>query len=428
VAAGYLVIVTGNRWLLRSLEQDVRGPLEQLLTQAKGLLYYLHLLTLPTHLSVEPQFFVLGSASVLVVSLSMALSAVGGAVALWRGRCRRALFLILWLLLYMLPTIVVPLNVLVNERRAYMPLAVACVAAGLLLVPALQRLRARPLLAVVSVLMLAVLSVQRTQVWADEMTLWRDAVVKGPGMSRAHLYLGNAHKDLAQHATDEAYRQQQWLAAAAAFERASATARGLDLALRALNNRGGVFFTLGDQALDEGRRAEALEHYERAEEIYRAVEARNPIYADALINLGNSTLIRARLTPGLSAAQRQKLLRESVAYYQRALEVRPNHSQGHSNLGVAYDDLGDWELAEARYRHALHLDGRDWLTMKNLAHLLQRRAGADIEAGRLGVAAERLQQARHLIDQALRLNPAVPGGRQVRDEIEARGRALRGGG
>lgn len=71
------------------------------------------------------------------------------------------------------PATLVPLNVLVNEHRMYLPLVGAAV-----------------LLAA-----LTALTVERNRAWHDELSLWRDSAEKSPYMSRSHVHFGNALRD-----------------------------------------------------------------------------------------------------------------------------------------------------------------------------------------------------------------------------------------
>jgi tetratricopeptide (TPR) repeat protein len=430
VAIAYLAIVTANGWLGRSLAQDVRAPWAQALTQVKAAVYYMVLLAAPVHQSVEPQFAVQSTFGTVVAGplLLLASLAVG---ALWLSRSGhwRALFLLCWACVHLLPTLVVPLNVLVNERRAYGPLAILCIGAGILLASVHWRQLGWPRrpgwgLAVAGCAVLGVLSAERSRVWADEFSLWGDAVRKAPRMSRAHLYLGNAYKDAAQHATDLAVRSRHWQAATDAYAVAFEEARDLDLRLRALNNRGGVHMSMAGEAHAENR---ARKEYAAAEELFKAAVEQNPLYADAIINLGSVALLASRQR-GRTQQEKTRLLRQSIERYLEALRVRPNHSQAHGNLGVAYQDLGELDEAARHYRHAVHLNPGDWLTLKNLGNVLYDQASTDLEDGRTEVAGDRLAEGRIFVLQALRLNPAVPNGRQVLKAIEARLQALRGGG
>lgn len=419
VALGYLAVVSSNGWLGRSLSQDVRAPMAQAMTQLKAVVYYLALLATPLHQSVEPQFVeqahvgaVVAAAWLLIASLAVLL------VWLLRNRCGRAVFLLGWACLHLLPTLVVPLNVFVNERRAYGPLAIACVGVGLLL-STVRLQRYRGALVVVACALLGLLSVQRSQVWEDEFSLWSDAVHKAPRMSRAHLYLGNTYKDAAQHEQDQTVRIPHWRAADAAFAQAYVEARVLDMKLRALNNRGGVRFAMFNERRGS---VEGDADLATAEELFNASVEHNPMYADAIINLGNVKIVQARSSP--DPQRRQDLLRQGIARLARALEIQPNHHQAHTNLGVAYQDLGETARAERHYRQALYLVPGDWLTRKNLASVLYQLAESDVAAGRVPAAQARLREGATLVRQALQMNPAVSNGRQVMQTIDTQLRAL----
>ena len=84
-----------------------------------------------------------------------------------------------------------PLNVLVNEHRLYLP--VALLSSGLVLWwRGVGPARGQMLLCGVFLLVLGGLAHQRNPVWKDELSLWEDAVRKAPGMYRSHMHLGNA--------------------------------------------------------------------------------------------------------------------------------------------------------------------------------------------------------------------------------------------
>jgi tetratricopeptide (TPR) repeat protein len=406
---GYLLIVTQNTWLTRSLQQDVREPLSQWLTQLTALVWYAALLAVPTRLNVEPQFAVQPGLTVVVLVAAWVVLVWSGAL-LWSARRRhgRVVFLLALPVLHLLPTLIVPLNVLVNERRAYLPAAVVCLGVALLTRHRLRRQTRQPLV-VAGVAVLALLSWQRGRAWADETSLWTAAVEAGPRMPRSHLYLGNAFKTAAMHSPAAADALQHWRAASTAFERAFHEAEGRDeeLARRALNNRGGVHFALYYQTAG----AQRLTELSQAEALFREVVERQPQFADALINLGSCLLERSRMAT--ERTQRQRLLSESIDFYQRGLAVRPNHAQAHGNMGVALQELGRFDEAAAAYRHNLYLLPQDFTAHKNLAQLLTLQARRDVGEGNRGQAVERLREAVRLAERALRLNPATPGAREV---------------
>ena len=411
VSGCYMAIITQNQFLPRSLGNPVRSGWSQFLTQTKAVGYYLQQLVLPTHLSVEPQFSeasvlssaAVGCALVLLVSL---------AILLWRqyaGTSSLAIFLSLWPVIAMLPVMVMPLNVFVNERRLYLPCVAFCI--GLAIAMSFlrgRRLQVAPGLNLTALLLLigfALLSFQRNKVWADEMSLWNDAVAKAPLMPRNHLYLGNVHKDLALAASDQAEQARYWDSALASYERVIEIASDEELSLRALNNQGSVYFTLGD--------------IEAAERVYRESLRISPQYSDALINMGNVRVIKSR---PVDSEEKRADVREAIAFFEKALEISPNDKHAYGSLGVAYHDLGELNRAIRAYRRALSLDPRDYKTWKNLAGVFFQRGktaivenASDFEVIR--AARKDLRKALRYYEESLKFYPGYPDAALGRDQV-----------
>jgi tetratricopeptide (TPR) repeat protein len=177
--------------LIRSLfakavfDAPVRDRFAQLATQAKALGYYLWLTVMPVRLSVEHQFDVsrdidpvVGLAALFVGSLAIVCIQGRGT---WRWGS-------LWWLICLLPTTVVPLIVLVNEHRLYG----AGIGAVVLIAVVFGSLRfkCRPVAAgliAAYTITLALLTVQRVDVWRSESSLWRDAAEKAPASLKAQV-------------------------------------------------------------------------------------------------------------------------------------------------------------------------------------------------------------------------------------------------
>ena len=100
-------------------------------------------------------------------------------------------FWLCWALVSLLPATLVPLNVLVNEHRLYLPLAGLAVLVGKLWP---EKIGSRRHIAFCSILLvlLAVHTITRNTVWENELTLWGDSAAKSPLMARPHVHLGNA--------------------------------------------------------------------------------------------------------------------------------------------------------------------------------------------------------------------------------------------
>ena len=386
IASVYLLSIVLNRFLTTSLANRVRSMDEQLLTQVKALSYYGKLLVWPYGLNVEHQFLVSDSADGAVLLPLLVLVAFGMAlVGLYRKRMRVLLFSCLWGLLSLLPVLIMPLNVLVNERRLYLPAAAFCIGLAYLLKGSSLRRYALPTGGGIMVVF-ALLTFQRNMDWKDDFTLWKDALEKASHMPRAHLYMGNAHKDAAFKAVaGSSEALGHWNQARGAFRRAIELQPRGDLALRALNNLGAVSFVLQD--------------IKGAEQAYRRAVELNPAFADALINLGTIYHERGRRADREAG---RLLLEQSVSYYERALQQLPNHADAWANMGLAYADMGNRQQAREAYERALFLNPRNPRLLTNMgnyyATLAQQTAGEE--------QVRALEQARSFYNQSIRLNPS----------------------
>lgn len=366
VTAVYLLAVTAEGFLPRALAQDVRPWGVHLITQTKALVYYLKLLALPFPLSVEHGFStaVRTSGSMIsgavIGSALLSLTVVAGAVA----ACRVAPWLsagAAWLLAGLALTFFLPLNVLVNEHRLYLPsVGFLIVAVGPLraprfpaggLVSSLATVRCGVAIAVCGVVLLfAVHAWQRSSVWRDELSLWSDAAARAPTMFRAQGNLG-----LALYESGELGPARERLERAAELNPAYS---------KTWNNLGLVY--------------EALNLEERATASFkRALELR-PDLPGALNNLGRLSVDRGRP-------------REALRYLGRALEVNPLYGEARVNLGRAYQRLGRTGEAEAAYREAIRLDLSLAAACNNLALLYLEQ--------------ERTTEAESLLRQAIAAAP-----------------------
>ena len=390
----YLLLIRLNGFLISSLDNHVRDGATQLFTQIKAVAYYAKLLLWPWGLNVEHQFFESDSGLTLVVILpgiflvSLLILLYGFSAARWK----LPFFLGFWGAVSLLPATVIPLNVLVNERRLYLACGAFCIVLGVLLNRALEssaRYRQGRKVAVAALLLiLAALSYLRNQDWLTEFSLWSDAVSKAPRMPRAHLYMGNAHTHAARTSFNPVAVKRHWSAAAASYRRAIEVKPDDVLAVRSLNNLGSVNFELGN--------------YAEAEEAYRKALELNPVYADALVNIGNTYQQRALGLP--EGNIRSELLNTAIEQYGEALKILPNHSAAYGNMGFALFNIGDFERAEAAYRKAVRLNPRAYNEFNNLGNLyiaLGQRAMRNGEDGR-----DHFAEAEICFMRSWQINPA----------------------
>lgn len=362
----YMAIIVANQFLTRSLAQDVRAYGVQVYTQTKALVYYGYLIAAPVRLSVEHPLSeslslmdgpVWLSCLVLGSLLFIAWKGIGSAASLGLGVCCIG-FGIPFLL---------PLNVLVNEHRAYLPfLGVLYALMGSLGAcrPGITRV-AWGLLAV-----FALMTWQRNAIWQDEYSLWADAARKTPASFRVLSNLG-----LAQYERDELDSARKTLQRALELNPRYA---------RSWSNLGLVY--------------EGLGAYQSAERAYVEALALRPDLVGTRANLGRLYLglgrygaaidhlvlalegdpysVLARTNLGL-AHQRAGRLELAVAAYERALVDGPLTAEAYNNLGLAYQDLGQLQRAEEVLQQALDLAPDDSGTAINLQTLRLRRAGRE---------------------------------------------------
>jgi len=416
ITAWYLHTITRNGFLTRSLGAPVRDGWSQFLTQTKAVGYYLYTLVMPVGQSVEPQFSeqhqLLAGAVVAPLLMVLSLCLYMLRRAFGRGYFQ-GLFLSSWAVLSLLPVFVFPLNVFVNERRLYLPCAAFCIGLALLLggqvqhrVGLLGRVRVRRVAlstvgVAVACVLFAALTHTRNRVWADEFTLWSDSIEKSPNMPRAHLYLGNTHKDAALRTRDREVELAHWKEADAAYQRVIELNRDEELSLRALNNRGSINFELKD--------------YVSAEPFFRQAVAIKPMYADANINLGSILLWKSRRTANADSVL--DYLSQAISFYEKGLSVVPNHYQGLTNLGVAYQELGQYDKALSSYHRARVLNPRDYMVLRNLGSIHLVLAGRALSGDK--PARDLLLKARSYFKSSLYYNAAEEGARDGLVKVEA---------
>ncbi len=162
------------------------------------------------------------------------------------------------------------------------------------------------------------------------------------------------------------------LAQAVAFHRAGQLRQAEQIyrqVLRADPRNADAWHLLGVVAAQVNQHEAAIEHIRRAIDL-------NP----------NATAFHANLG---AAYQKLKRFDEAAACYRRALELNPNNAEAHNNLGVAFQSQGDLLAAEACFRRALTHKADYAESLSNLGTVLQA----------LGKPAEALaaqQRAAHL--------------------------------
>ena len=338
----------------------VRTYAEQLWSQAKALVLYLQLFVVPTRLSVDHQFLISDSlidpfaaASVLLLATALVLG-----IRLRRHR-RLYLFLLLWFLIALAPASLVPLNVLVNEHRLYIPLAAFAIAAGWglarLLAAHTASLGRGVGVVVIAGLMLSCASMTsaRNQVWGAAHTLWADAARQAPMMARPHFYLAESHAAAGEHGRAiEAYRAglardstftEGYVRLAELYGENADFGSAEAAYLRAVETdpeNGEIWGLLGAHY-----RARAMVDSAAAAWWHRSLEA----YERAVAHSGQD---RALLNNLGNTYQELGRVREALRAHQRAAQIAPGDPQTLLNLGNDHRLLGDLDAAAQAYTAA----------------------------------------------------------------------------
>jgi protein O-mannosyl-transferase len=355
-AVAAIAYILGTKAIIgKALLEPVRTPAVQAATQLKAISFYVYTNLFPAHLSIEPQFSAASPLFSLVPVLSLVLAICLVVVVV---RLRRlnppAAFGAAWFAVTLVPSSVVPLNVLVNEHRLYLPLVGGTLLAGALLGAAGRR---RRMFAPVLLLVWTVLVWQRNRDWSSEETIWLDAAHKGPAMPRVHVNLGKGYLESGRYE-----------------EAIAASRRGLALD----PNIALAHYNIGTAYLNQDRFEESIASFEAALEL-------QPAMMEALNNLGN-------------AYQHQQRYERSIETFQRALADN-DWSQLHHNLGAAFLAAGQADSAAVHFQKAHEADPGDRESMMGLARSL--------------IQAQRLQQAQLLLHRSLGRTPDDTAVRQL---------------
>ena len=321
------------------------GPLDRMLIAGRALWFYVATLAWPHPLSfVYPRWTIDPAAW---WQWLFPLAGVATFAALWiaRDRIGRAPFAAaLGFAATLAPALgvvdVYPMRyTFVADHYQYLASLFVLVPVAALLASAAPRLGAgAPALAGALLALLAGLTWQRTLVYADEETLWRDVIAENPSGSMAYVNLG-----MWLHQRGRSEEALAALGEARRLEPADAEVEGdLGVVLAAL-----------------GRPTDAVAHLEAAVRLA-------PRSALARSNLGN----------GLAAAGRPS---DAEAQYREAVRLAPGYADAHNNLANVLVQQGRTEEAREHYRAAIAADPGYVDAHYNLA-VVAARAGASDEA------------------------------------------------
>lgn len=321
-------------FILLSLHTGLRGtmvgthlgvsPLEYFRTELNVIALYFRLAFWPTKLALDYYGWPLAVTWSDVqwegwVVLGMGIIAL---VAIWRFP--RWGFLGAWFFLILAPTSsFLPIKQEVAaEQRMYAPLAAVVCLVVIGVWGIINRWRVLCWMAAMAgcliVVLLARLTIQRNDLFANPVDLWTDTVAKRPDNARAHVNLGNA-----------------WAQVSITYAPGSVEANGAareakeqyQIALELEPKMGEAIFAIGESLDRMGDSAGAEDLY--TESLPKFPEIRGPL----LVERGN---LRAR----------RRDWPDARADFLAAIAAEPDNPEPHYFLGMLYKETEQWQLAE----------------------------------------------------------------------------------
>ena len=223
-----------------------------------------------------------------------------------------------------------------TERYLYLPSVGFVLLLAIFLSWAMEKLpsaiRGIAIVSMVIGVLYTVGTVNRNNVWKDNVRLWSDTVKKSQDYVDVYNNLALAYAS-----------QGQWDKAIAEYQ----TALRLKPDYADAHNNIGVIYH------SQGKLDKALAEYQTALRL-------NPDYVDAHNNIG-------------VIYQSQGQLDKAIAEYQIVSGLKPDKIEAHFNLGVIYQSQGQWDKAIAEYQTALRLNPDFYQARKLLNEVVSKR-------------------------------------------------------
>ena len=301
----------------------IRSVYSSILTQSKVILLYLKEMFYPFGISLIHDMRVVNTLFDFQVIISLVLIASIVLFA-WkiRGKYPLCSFGILWFFIALLPETILPLNLIVNEHRAYLPGVGIAFCMGEVLDRLTKKESLSTSLRYVLIIILAgffimntVVTVKRNTIWKDDYTLFSDTVKKAPNSASARYSLGLAY--MRDGRFDKAFVELQ---------------HTIDLNpsyYEAYAMLGIIFFEKGE--------------YERGIENFKKAIILQPKLATAHYDLGVAYFELGRY-------------KEAEDSFRRAIRMKPNFVKAYIGLGTVLELRGDRDNAYEAFRKALLID------------------------------------------------------------------------
>ncbi|MEA3446777.1 MAG: tetratricopeptide repeat protein [Bacteroidota bacterium] len=224
-------------------------------------------------------------------------------------------------------------------------------------------------LAGVYLLILTVMTFNRSQVWENSMTLWNDVIDKHKNVqvawnNRGNLYYKSGNLKLAMNDYSQAIKIQS--SHPEAYMNRGTVKHDLkdfrgaladyNKSLEIDPNYASAYYGRGGTYLSLSRFKDAVRDYDMAIEL-------NPNYAKAYSNRANVKM-------------NQKRLPEAIEDYNKAIALNPTFADAYSNRGIAHVVSGNFEAAIKDYSMAIKLNPSDGLTLylRGMAYISTRNS------------------------------------------------------
>lgn len=255
------------------------------------------------------------------IAATSLLLIVASALWAWQHPNRTVKFLWGAFWLAFLPTLIIPLNIVMAERRLYWPGVFLCIGVGMLASRFERKAGKVGVGVMVAVLgVLALLTFRRGEVWGDPAKLWRQSVAVAPESFRTMMNYGT-----------EMVRAGEYPEARRAMDRAVELAKTPAEKSMALGNKASFHFTIGN--------------LDTATVYYIQAIQQDSLSADLWANLGVLWFEMGKKSP--TAEDRAVRWQGSLAYLVHALKMNPAHRQAQMGLGNLYRALGLKDEADA---------------------------------------------------------------------------------
>ncbi|MEW6107770.1 MAG: tetratricopeptide repeat protein [Nitrospirota bacterium] len=381
----------------RGSEQQI-NRIDFFITQFRVIVTYIRLLFFPVNQTILYSFPLSHSFLEIKVILSflMLLVIFSSAVCLFKHSndvspdIRLIALGIFWFFITIsIESGVIPLNMVIQEYRMYLPsvgVFVAFTTGFFLLFNRIKDNKIQAVLLSILIilpLILSVITYSRNIKWKDSVTLWEDVVRKAPNRARGYIRLGTIY--LSWNLLDKAI---EYLEIGLKLHPNNAEVRNclgyayrskglydraieyLMSAIRLNPDMVEAHFNLASAYQSKGLHDKAIEYYKNALRLAPEVAEAHYGLAFSYYFKGDDNkaiehlLIATRLKPDmfkahyqLAAAYQSKGLHDkAIEYFKNAIRLKPDMAELHHELGMVYKSKGLTEKAEEEFRTALKLN------------------------------------------------------------------------